>query len=144
MAADLSVALRGERIAVLYRRIVLIVGTQLLGGCLGQMIVGGAESGGSAVLPLLLGFLVLAVAFAAGVANVVFTYQLMNELGSPVPWLWAIGIFVPCVSIVVLLIVSSRAQAWCKEYGVKVGLLGPTKESIEELKRQSSVGRIFE
>ncbi len=31
---------------------------------------------------------------------------------------------------------SSKAQAWCKQYGLKVGLLGPTTESIEDLRRR--------
>jgi hypothetical protein len=44
--------------------------------------------------------------------------------------------FLPCVSIIVLLVLSSKAQSWCKRYGVKVGLLGPTQESIEELRRR--------
>ena len=86
----------------------------------------------------------LGAAFVAGVMCAIATYQLMREFGSPVPWLWALAVFVPCVSIIVLLVISSRCQAWCKERGIKVGLLGPTKESIEQLKRQSSVDRIFD
>ena len=143
MAADRSVAFQAERIAVLYRRVVLMVGAQLLGGFLGRTLGAGAQAGESPALGIL-SLLVLLAAFAAGVANAVFTYQLMGELGASVPWLWAIGIFIPCLSIIVLLVLSSRAQAWCKEHGIKVGLLGPTKESIEQLKRQSSVGRVFD
>jgi hypothetical protein len=143
MATGPSTALQAERVATLYRRIVLTIGAQLLGSFLGQMLaVGGAAADATALA--ILGLLLVVAALAASVACAVFTYQLTSELGDPVPWLWALAIFVPCVSIVVLLVLSSRAQAWCKERGIKVGLLGPTKESIEKLKRESSVDRIFD
>jgi hypothetical protein len=44
--------------------------------------------------------------------------------------------FLPCINILVLLVLSSKAQAWCQRYGLRVGFLGPTKESIEELRRR--------
>jgi hypothetical protein len=141
MTTGLSAALQAERVAILYRRIVLLIGGQLLGSVLGQVM---AAAAGDTPLLALVGLLVLLGALALGVLCAVATYQLMRELGSPVPWLWAIAIFIPCVSIIVLLILSARAQAWCKERGIKVGLLGPTKESIEQLKREASVDRIFE
>lgn len=141
MTSGLTAALQAERVAILYRRIVLLIGGQLLGTVLGQAL---AAAAGDTVLLALMGLLVLLGALVLGVLCAIATYQLMRELGSPVPWLWAIAIFIPCVSIIVLLVLSARAQAWCKERGIKVGLLGPTKESIERLKRESSVDRIFE
>jgi hypothetical protein len=44
--------------------------------------------------------------------------------------------FLPCINIIGLLVLSSKAQAWCRQYGIKVGFFGPTKESIEELRRR--------
>ena len=142
MTTTLAAALQAERVAVLYRRIVLLVGAQLLASCFGQALAGGAQ--GSDVLVLIFSMLTLLATVAIGVASAVAAYQLMRELGSPVPWLWAIALFVPCVNIITLLVVSARATSWCKERGIKVGLLGPTKESIERLKRESSVDRVFD
>ena len=143
MTTTLAAALQAERVAVLYRRIVLLVGGQMVAGCFGQVIAGGSQRGGGALF-VIVGLLVILAALLAGVMCAVTTFQLVREMGSPVPWLWALAIFVPCVSIVVLLVLSAQAQAWCKERGIQVGLLGPTKESIERLKRESSVDRIFE
>ena len=50
------------------------------------------------------------------------------------PVLWAIAMFLPCINVISLLVLSAKAQAWCKQHGVKVGFFGPTKESIEELR----------
>jgi hypothetical protein len=144
MPTTMAAALQAERVAVLYRRIVLLVGGQMLAGCFGQVMAGGADAGGAGALLAMVGLLVLVGALVFGVMCAIATFQLMRELGSPVPWLWGVAIFVPCVSIIVLLVLSSRAQAWCKERGIEVGLLGPTKESIDRLKRESSVDRIFE
>jgi hypothetical protein len=44
--------------------------------------------------------------------------------------------FLPCINILTLLVLSSKAQSWCRRYGIRVGFLGPTKESIEELRRR--------
>jgi hypothetical protein len=142
MTTTLAAALQAERIAVLYRRIVLLVGAQLLASCFGRALAGGAQ--GSDVLVLILSLLTLVATLAIGVACAVAAYQLMREMGSSAPWLWAIVLFVPCVNIITLLVVSARATAWCKERGIQVGLLGPTKESIERLKREASVDRVFE
>jgi hypothetical protein len=43
-----------------------------------------------------------------------------------------------------LLALSASAQSWCRRHGVKVGLLGPIKESIEELRRMTSAPATFE
>lgn len=138
----LAAALQAERVAVLYRRIVLLVGAQLLASCFGQVAIGGAQ--GSEVLVLILSMLMVLAALAVGVLSTIAAYQLTREMGSSAPWLWAIAMFVPCISIVTLLALSQRAQAWCKPRGIKVGLLGPTRESIERLKRESSVDKVFD
>ncbi len=46
--------------------------------------------------------------------------------------------FFPCLNFLVLLALSLVAQAWCKRHGIKVGFLGPTRKSIEELRRSLS------
>ena len=69
---------------------------------------------------------------------VVTTYQLSARLDSGPPILWTIGMFFPCLNLLVLLALSLVAQSWCKRHGIKVGFLGPTRESIEELRRSLS------
>jgi hypothetical protein len=118
-----------EAIAQNYRRLVLLVGLQLLVGFLqAPSRQQRTPSVFLAVTSLILIFTVVAIAVTA--------YRLTRHLGSTVPILWAILMFVPCVNILGLLVLSSKAQTWCRQYGVKVGFLGPTKESIEELRRR--------
>lgn len=79
------------------------------------------------ILPVVIGLLV-ALAFTA--------YKLTSLLDAGVPILWALAMFIPCVNLITLMVLSSKAQIWCQRYGIQVGLLGPTKESIEDLRRR--------
>jgi hypothetical protein len=118
-----------EAIALNYRRLVLLVGLQLLVGFFGMPNrQQGIPNVLAAVTSLILLLTVVAIAVTA--------YRLTRHLGSTVPILWAILMFLPCVNILGLLALSAKAQAWCRQHGVTVGFLGPTKESIEELKRR--------
>jgi hypothetical protein len=120
-----------EAIARLYRRLVLLVGLQLVLG-FGQLPARTAPSPATNLLSLLVApvLLVLLVVIA------VTAYKLTRHLGEGLPVLWAIAMFLPCINIIGLLVLSSKAQAWCRQYGIKVGFFGPTKESIEELRRR--------
>lgn len=129
-----------EAIARLYRRLVLLVGFQLLVSFLQIPLQEAAPSMGvglvaAAVLLVLLGILV---------AMVITTYKLTRLLGAGLPILWAIAMFIPCLNLLTLLVLSTRAQAWCQQYGIKVGLLGPTKESLEEVRRRQTVSSTFD
>lgn len=120
-----------EAIAKHYRRLVLLVGAQLVLSVFfrGQ---GPAMSQGEAVLALIL----LPVLIGVTVYLVATAYRLARYLGAGVPVLWAVAMFIPCLNIIMLLVLSSKAQAWCRQYGIKVGFFGPTKESIEEVRRR--------
>lgn len=123
---------KAEKVAQLYRRLVLLVGAQIV---VTFAVLGVPEGSDSTVLGLLIllsGLLVLGVS----IALVVTAYRLARELGSGTPVLWAVGMFMSCISLFVLLALSHKAQVWCRQYGIKVGFFGPTKESIEELKRR--------
>lgn len=54
-----------------------------------------------------------------------YGYRTANALGSSVGWLWALAMFVPCLNVITLLVLSSRATRACREHGVPVGFLGP-------------------
>jgi GYF domain 2 len=119
-----------EKLAQLYRRLVLLVGLQILVGLFlvpfqAQPTATGGLVGGVANL----------VVLVVAVVGVVTAYKLAGLLRSGPPLLWAIAMLLPCINIIVLLVLSSQAQTWCRRYGIKVGFLGPTQESIEEVRR---------
>ena len=123
---------KAEKVAQLYRRLVLLVGAQIV---LSLFVLAVSADSDSEVVGLLsLGALL--VVFGLSVGLVVTAYRLARELGAGTPVLWAVGMFMSCISVFVLLALSHKAQVWCKQYGIKVGFFGPTKESIEELKRR--------
>jgi len=117
-----------EKLARLYRRLILLVGIQIL---LGLFLVPWQTSPAPGPVAGLVNLIVLLVA----AATVVTAYKLSGILRSGPPLLWAIAMLLPCINIIVLLALSSQAQTWCRRYGIKVGFLGPTKESIEEVRR---------
>ena len=123
---------KAEKIAQLYRRLVLLVGAQLVLGYFVLMMTEMPESTVGGLVALVSSLLLIGLT----VGLVVTAYRLARELGVGTPALWAAGMFMSCLSIFVLLALSHKAQVWCKQYGIKVGFFGPTKESIEELKRR--------
>lgn len=124
-----------EAIAKQYRRLVILVGLQLLLSCMIRVPAASAAIAEPSLgTALLIMGLAVALLFIVA-ALVVSAYRLAGLLGEGVPVLWAAAMFVPCLNILVLLVLSSKAQAWCRQYGIKVGLLGPTKQSIDELRR---------
>ena len=116
-----------------YRRLVLLVGAQILLG-LFQLPLQAATSHEGALIVILL--VVVLGSLGLLVAIAVTAYQLSSHLRESVPLLWAIVMFLPCLNIIGLLVLSAKAQSWCSRYGLKVGLLGPTQESIEDLRRR--------
>jgi len=132
-----------EAIAKLYRRLVLLVGGQILLSFVVRALPAMAtprEAASGMIIFLMLGFL---AALVASILIAITAYQLTGRLRSGLPILWAIAMFVPCINIIALLALSSSAQSWCRRHGIKVGFLGPTKESIEEIRRSSATS-VFE
>jgi hypothetical protein len=125
------VADEAEAIARLYRRLVLLVGAQLLLGVLANML-SVVRSGG-----ILLLLLAAPVTIGISIFTVVTAYKLSDRLKAGLPILWAIAMFIPCINIITLLALSATATSWCRRHGIKVGFFGPTKESIEEIRRSS-------
>lgn len=82
--------------------------------------LGAALGGGESANLLVVGAVVV---LRVGMAWAV--YRLMTQLGGSVAVLWAIGAFLPnIVGLIVLLVVSSKANAFLQKAGVKVGLFG--------------------
>ncbi len=129
--AGLALVENAEAIARLYRRLVLLVGVQLLVGFFRVQLLMAMPAA-----EVLVAVIVLLVVLGAAVALALTAYNLTDHLGTGMPVLWAIAMFLPCINVISLLVLSAKAQAWCKQHGVKVGFFGPTKESIEELRRR--------
>lgn len=61
----------------------------------------------------------------ASFASLYYGYRTASEIGSKVAALWAIGLCIPGVGVVVLLLLSLAAARACRAAGVPIGLLGP-------------------
>lgn len=120
-----------ERVARLYRRLVLLVGVQFMLGVLVNIPdrQNPSDAGFVVALAALVGILCVFIGL------LVTSYKLMTHLGSRSPVLRAIGMCIPLANLFVLSAINSNAQAWCKRYGITVGFLGPTRESLERLRR---------
>ena len=120
-----------EEIAKYYRFLVLLVGLQLVLGFFqfpGRISPASEPGGLALIVSLVVIGVLITTAFTA--------YHLTRLLGENLPILWGVAMFIPCINIIGLLLISTRAQAWCRRYGITVGFFGPTKESIEELRRR--------
>lgn len=128
------VADEAEAIAELYRRLVLLVGAQIFLGLFFNLLSVAAR--GSAAVGFL-ALLALPVTIGISIFIAITAYKLSGRLQAGPPILWAIAMFIPCINIITLLALSATATSWCRRHGIKVGFFGPTKESIEEIRRSS-------
>jgi hypothetical protein len=54
------------------------------------------------------------------------------------PMVAAVLMFVPCLNVIVLMVLSGRATAWCGRNGIEVGLFGPTREALRRLQERDT------
>jgi hypothetical protein len=88
---------------------------------------GGAPAGAMAVLIILAGVGVLAVSLL----QILYVYRLASALEVGLPILWVLGVlFLGCIGLILLLILSSKATKQIKAGGFKVGLLGGNPKEI--------------
>jgi len=74
-------------------------------------------------LPLVLGI----VAF-----QIYALYTLGTALRLSLVWLLCLGMFIPCVSLIILVLVSARASKILKAAGVRIGLMGGNADDIKD------------
>lgn len=104
--------------------------------CYALLIFGGAagEAAGRppnamALVPLVafLGLLVVLV------FQVIYVYRLASSLEVGVPIIWVLGVlFLSCIGLLLLLVLSSKATKQLRDAGFKVGLLGANPKDIEQ------------
>jgi hypothetical protein len=84
------------------------------------------------------GALLAIVVALAGLVVLIFTiiaiYRLAKSLGLTAI-LYAILLIVPCLGLLMALVAISRATQRLKEAGIKVGLLGVSKSTLEQLRQ---------
>jgi hypothetical protein len=110
------------KLAVAYRRLVLWFVLQWLVGMLGYVAI---RLLADPELQFIVGIARLALGLVTVVALGYYAFRTAQAIGSRVAVLWAIAMLVPCVNVITLLVLSSRATTACRQAGVEVGLLGP-------------------
>lgn len=112
-----------QALAVSYRRLVLWVGVQLL--LMFAPAVFGLVVSEETPLFQFVSLAFLLIAFASIFALAIYGYRTARGLGSNLGFFWALAMLLPCVNVLVLLALSSRATQACRAEGIEVGLLGP-------------------
>ena len=112
---------RSRELAVEYRNLVLCFGGQL---ALTALNIWGNLGLQGAAAELLRAIVSIGMLGSAA-ALTYFGYRTARAMGSGVSWLWALGMLVPCVNVLTLLVLSSRATQMCRTAGNPVGFLGP-------------------
>jgi hypothetical protein len=109
-------------LAVSYRRLVSWVGIQLL-----AYFASGATSAFEPppALGLFIGLTSVIAVLVTVVMVLITTYRTAQALGSSVPLLWVLGMFIPLFNVIFLLVLSSKATALCRAQGIPVGFFGP-------------------
>lgn len=103
-----------------YRRLVLSIGLQILVSVAHPgWSFSGDESG--CVLPT---FSIVLLLITIGI-TVYYGHRTAQALRLAVPVIWALAMLLPCVNLLTLLVLSTKATAACRERGVPVGFLGP-------------------
>jgi hypothetical protein len=110
-----------REVAISQRQVMLCV--------LGQIVIGVLNGVASAAKIPALGFVDLFLLLGVFIFMIISVLRLAKALGlSQV--LYVILMFIPCVSLIMLLILSQKATTHLQQAGIKVGLLGANPDSI--------------
>jgi len=120
---------RIREVAKAYRFLNLVVGVAGLCWFL-LMVFSQIEPEGSPRHGMTLSFLGI---LAAHLTLPLATYRLASSLEIGVPILWAVFSLFGCVGLLVVVVIANQAPKWFQKQGLKVGLLGPTEESMAAL-----------
>jgi len=102
--------------------VVVYIGGRILSGALGDSAIG-------SIITLVSVVALLALSVLQAMAG----YRIAVELRSPSPALVAIGMFVPCVSLFVLLSLNGKATKTLQAAGLRVGFMGVSKDDFDAL-----------
>lgn len=110
------------RLVVSYRRLVLWFGVQVLLSIAAVLI---RSLSHQEAPPLLFAVASWLVTLGTLIALGIHAYRTADALGSSVPMFWVIAMVVPCMNVIPLAILSSKAASVCRANGVSVGFFGP-------------------
>lgn len=85
--------------------------------------------------PVLASILVPLVYLVILISAPVLVYRMAKSLGSRFAWGYAIMLFIPLVGMISMLILNSRATARLRDSGLRVGLMGVSRESLDNLNK---------
>ena len=112
------------KVALLQKRLIYAFSLQILFGLAARVV----ETHDEIV------FLVCAlIALGCLLFGVVYGYQLARNLGRS-GVIFVIGLFIPCLNLLVLLALTSAATRVLKNGGVEVGLFGPPESELRRLR----------
>jgi len=123
------------KVAKSFRGVLTYFGLQYLIG-FGMQMAGGVAQASPDAAPLV-GLVFIGGVIAAVVCLVmllVSVYKCSSAMGA-VGVLWVIAMFFPCLNLITLLAINSKAKSFLENRGVKVGFLGPSPEEIYRLER---------
>ena len=106
-----------------------------------QAVSDAARSGNVPVyLPLVFVIADLAIFVAFSIGAIVIVVQVSHQLqGTGGTIVVALLMFVPCISLLVMLALNGRATKFLKDAGVSVGFLGATEDSVrKQLERRAA------
>lgn len=90
-----------------------------------------SDTSASALFIVLFELAGLILSIALIVAMIYFVYKLATSLHSQAVWLWCVAMIVPCLNLICLLMLISRASQAIRAQGVKVGLMGADLTELE-------------
>jgi hypothetical protein len=117
------------RLAHSYRRLVLWFGVQLLLTFASMALNAPYRDVEPPTSVALLSGAVSLGMISTLVALAIYSYRTADALGASVPLLWVVAMVIPCINVITLLALSSRATAACRACGIPVGFLGPKVSS---------------
>ncbi len=82
----------------------------------------------------IIGIITFLVMLGLMLLSVMTGYRLAKVLGKPALG-YAIGLIIPCVSLIVLLVLIIEATRTLKQHGIKVGLMGASQSDLAALEK---------
>ena len=107
-----------------------VIALIMLGGAIGAGMRSIGNDAATAIVGMLFLFLFYALLFAFFVFWCIKVYKLADALQAGPAFLWVLGMFVPCLSYILVLILSQKAGNFLKASGVKVGFLGADSSTL--------------
>jgi len=68
-----------------------------------------------------------------GIISLMFIYHLASSLKEAAPWQYVVLGIIPCLGVIALLMINSRATSALKARGIRVGLMGARRDELNRL-----------